>query len=299
MDNLQIDEGTASKYAATDEVTSGVHVPKVKIIDGTPASTNAAIVDSSGNLQVETTNPSIAGTAGTPNSGVLSVQGITSGTTLAVTEASAAAIKTAAELIDDAVYVDDADWTDSTSKHLLVGGLYQSTPQSITDGDVGPFQVDANGRQIAKLAANSGVDIGDVDVLSLPALTVAKGIQWSHVSNFYTTAQTSADIVAASGAMVFYIGRITVTSNFNTSQAGRTTVQIYFGTGAVGDTVKHVFRGTFITVPGAGLESYPGAVIGNGAAPFIISAASDALKITTTTSGTHCGIAVSIDYIRV
>jgi len=45
----------------------------------------------------------------------------------------------------DAVYVDDANWTDGSSKHMLVGGLYQSTPQSITDGDVGPFQVDADG----------------------------------------------------------------------------------------------------------------------------------------------------------
>jgi len=46
---------------------------------------------------------------------------------------------------DSAIYVDDADWTDGSSKHMLVGGLYQSSPQSITDGDVGPFQVDADG----------------------------------------------------------------------------------------------------------------------------------------------------------
>jgi hypothetical protein len=46
---------------------------------------------------------------------------------------------------NDSIYVDDADWTDSTSKHTLVGGLYQSSPQTITDGDVGPFQVDADG----------------------------------------------------------------------------------------------------------------------------------------------------------
>jgi hypothetical protein len=57
---------------------------------------------------------------------------------------------TALQLIDDAVYADDADWTDGASKHVLVGGLYQSTPQSITDGDVGPIQLDANGRQLVK-----------------------------------------------------------------------------------------------------------------------------------------------------
>ncbi len=47
-----------------------------------------------------------------------------------------------------AVYVDDADWTDGSSSHLLMGGLYQSTMQTITDGDVGPLQVDSNGRVI-------------------------------------------------------------------------------------------------------------------------------------------------------
>ena len=44
---------------------------------------------------------------------------------------------------NESVYADDANWTDSTSKHTLVGGIYQSTPQSITDGDTGPLQVNA------------------------------------------------------------------------------------------------------------------------------------------------------------
>ena len=65
---------------------------------------------------------------------------------------------TALQLIDDAVYVDDADWTDSTSKHLLVGGLFQGTPQTITDGDVGPFQVTANGYLIVSVNGTVTVD---------------------------------------------------------------------------------------------------------------------------------------------
>lgn len=258
-DDLTLDEGAGAKKAATDEVVAGRHIPWVKIASGTDDATDGAIVDASGNLQVEVTNGSIAGTAGTPNAGVLSVQGVGSGTTLPVTEASAAAIKTAAEaiaaavategdalgdgvllqgddgtdrtnvlvdtsghvqvdvlsapsttvtathldvrhlnttddavvvadggntitvdnggtfavqaaqataanlncteasasaiktaaeLIDDAVYVDDADWTDNTSKHILTGGLYQSAPHTVTDGDVSPMQVDVGGRTI-------------------------------------------------------------------------------------------------------------------------------------------------------
>jgi len=146
-------------------------------------------------------------------------------THLATIAGDTTAIETATQLIDDMIYVDDADWTDSTSKHALVGGLYQSTPQTVTDGDVAPFNITANGalhvsdaggsltvdgtvavtnaditsiktaveildnaisgtemqvdvvaalpagtNAIGKLAANSGVDIGDVDVTSLPAL---------------------------------------------------------------------------------------------------------------------------------
>jgi len=77
---------------------------------------------------------------------------------------------TALQLIDDAVYADDADWTDGSSKHILVGGLFQSTPQTITDGDVGPLQVDTNGNLITVLGAAipaGSNNIGDVDVLSV------------------------------------------------------------------------------------------------------------------------------------
>ena len=82
---------------------------------------------------------------------------------------------TAITSLDKSVYVDDADWTDDTSSHTLVGGVYQSSPHTVTNGDVSPFGVDVNGnivlgtgaKAIGKLAANSGVDIGDVDVTSV------------------------------------------------------------------------------------------------------------------------------------
>lgn len=61
-----------------------------------------------------------------------------------------------------AVYADDADWTDGSSKHMLVGGLYQSSPQSITDGDVGPLQVNSNGNLIIDVV-NGGVLESAVD----------------------------------------------------------------------------------------------------------------------------------------
>jgi hypothetical protein len=71
----------------------------------------------------------------------------------------------------ESVYVDDADWTDSTSSHTLVGGLYQSTPQTITDGDTGPLQVNANGNLIVDLSATDNAVL-DAMVVDLAAMEV-------------------------------------------------------------------------------------------------------------------------------
>ena len=66
-------------------------------------------------------------------------------------------------------YQDDANWTDGSSKHLLVGGLYQSSMQSVTDGDVAPFQVDANG--VLKVSPSTGSEF-QVDIVSAPTIIV-------------------------------------------------------------------------------------------------------------------------------
>jgi len=84
---------------------------------------------------------------------------------------------------NDSIYVDDADWTDSTSKHTLVGGLYQSTPQTITDGDTGPLQVNANGNLIVDLSAtdNAVLDAMVVDLAAMETLLTAANVD--HAAN--------------------------------------------------------------------------------------------------------------------
>lgn len=59
------------------------------------------------------------------------------------TSTQGASIVTAVELIDDAVYVDDADWTADTSKHVLVGGVTQVATTANADGDVTPLTTNA------------------------------------------------------------------------------------------------------------------------------------------------------------
>tara|TARA_R110002020_G_scaffold63215_6_gene169026 strand:+ start:3614 stop:4546 length:933 start_codon:yes stop_codon:yes gene_type:complete len=83
----------------------------------------------------------------------------------------------------DSIYVDDADWSDGSSKHTLVGGLYQSSPQSITDGDVGPFQVDVNGRLGVALSPtdNAVLDAMVVDLAAMEVLLTAANVD--HAAN--------------------------------------------------------------------------------------------------------------------
>ncbi len=168
------------------------------------------IVADGADLLTNTTFNAAFGTAGTADTQVLSVQGIASMTALvvdgsAVTQpvsgtvtANLSAtdnavldnIETAVELIDDAVYADDADWTDGSSKHVLTGGLYQSSPQSITDGDVGPIQVDSNGNQVTTTARKSltgsaptSSSVAATSGSALASNSSRKGAYFKNVSN--------------------------------------------------------------------------------------------------------------------
>ena len=94
---------------------------------------------------------------------------------------------------DDSIYVDDANWTDSTSKHTLVGGLYQSSPQTITDGDVGPLQVNSSGNLIVDLSAtdNAVLDAMVVDLAALEVLSIAANVD--HAANEVLLGTIDAD----------------------------------------------------------------------------------------------------------
>ena len=156
-DNLTLNAGTGGATLAADDI-GGTHHQRVKIqygADGSATDVSDAsplpVDDAGGSLTVDNAHLTALGGAisgtevqvdivasaavpVTDNSGSLTVD---NGGTFAV-QVDGDAL-TALQLIDDAVYADDADWTDGTSKHLLVGGLYQSSEQSITDGDVGPL----------------------------------------------------------------------------------------------------------------------------------------------------------------
>jgi len=191
---LQGDDGTDRKNVAVDATTGYIQTDVATLPSTTFVAEGGALglgvllqgddgtdrhnvaVDASGFLRVDLAEQS-------------------DGTALVVQENGAAL--TALQLIDNAIYLDDADWTDSTSSHMLVGGVYQSTLQTVTDGDVAPIQVDVGGcvilgtsaKAIGKLAANTGVDIGDVDVTS-----IVPGVAATNLGKAEDAAHSSGDV---------------------------------------------------------------------------------------------------------
>ena len=100
-------------------------------------------------------------------------------------------IQTAVELLDDAIYADDANWSDGSSKHMLVGGLYESSEQSVTDGDVAPLSI--NDKGMLK------IDIKEVGGVNSHWFTASTGSATSAAhpaTTSYSTGDTGLGIMA-------------------------------------------------------------------------------------------------------
>ena len=138
---------------------------KVDIVSGAEYAEDSSHTDAdTGNFVLGVRNDALAALGGTDGDYV----------PFQMNASGALYVEVASSSLDDSVYVDDADWTDSSSKHTLVGGLYQSSPQSITDGDTGPLQVNANGNLIVDLSAtdNAVLDAMVVDLAAMEALLI-------------------------------------------------------------------------------------------------------------------------------
>lgn len=94
-------------------------------------------------------------------------------------------IRTALEIIDDVIFVDDGDWSATLSKHALIGGVYQASPGSITDGDTGPLRLNVNGAAhvavqgsatVAGDVANDGMDSGNPVKIGAKATNSVEGL---------------------------------------------------------------------------------------------------------------------------
>ena len=185
-DNVEADAGSGGATFATDDI-GGVHYPRTKIALG---AANAVDMDLDSGQQTMANSVPVA--IASDQSAVTVAQATAAN--LNVTEASAAAIKTAVEIIDNAISGAEMQ-VDIVTSALPTGAATSAKQDTIIghvdgiegllttiDGDTGTLagavsglemQVDVVGalpagtNAIGKLAANSGVDIGDVDVTSV------------------------------------------------------------------------------------------------------------------------------------
>jgi len=104
-------------------------------------------------------------------------------------------------LLRDAVYIDDADWNDGASKHMLTGGVYRSGGHTITDGDTGPFAVDSQGRLQVELSPtdNAVLDAMVVDLAAIEVLLTAANVD--HAANEVLLASIDNDLGAIRAAV--------------------------------------------------------------------------------------------------
>lgn len=136
--------GTASVTQATDDVSS-VHYPIVKLADGTADATT--VIKAAGGVEANALRVTVA----SDSTGVLTVKQATAGN-LNMTEASASAIKTSVELMDDAVYIDDTSThATGTSKGLLMMAAATPTDTAVNANDIGAIGMTLNRAQFVSV----------------------------------------------------------------------------------------------------------------------------------------------------
>lgn len=164
-------------------------------------------------VSVSGTDGTNARTLKTDTSGELQIDVLTSALpTGASTLAEQQTQTTALQLIDDVIYVDDADWTADTSKHALVGSVTQVAPTANTDGDVAPLISDAL-RQLRVAALESDLATAGT----------------AHVKKYYTNAGAVTDgiIWSPAAGKRWFLTHLSI----NVSAAATVTIEDDLGAG--------------------------------------------------------------------
>ena len=134
-------------------------------------------------------------------------------------------------------------WGGVRAKLKLISNTHHAQEVAIAAGET--VGLAAGTAAIGKLAANSGVDIGDVDVTSLPALVAGTALigkvivdvpllPWS-ANGDYTGAQTNTSLKAAHATLAHYITDIVVTND----STAAITVKLLDGSGGANLTGTH------------------------------------------------------------
>lgn len=261
-DNVAITEGSGTTIA-TDDVST-VHYQKVKLVDGT-ADSSAAIPGSAtdGLLVNLGTNNDVAATLSAETTKVIGTVNVAASQTIAVTqstasslnctEASASAIKTSVELMDDSIIADDAAFTPATTKLQIAGfTLDDTSTDTVDEGDAGAARITADRKQIVQIGDSGALDVkgggsktdtSDQAVMAAGGAGVYNYLQWVTVynasaTNTFANVKDGSTVVAvlplpAYGGAIFQPARAirgTANTAWNVAAgAGVTTAHFYGG----------------------------------------------------------------------
>jgi|3_EtaG_2_1085321.scaffolds.fasta_scaffold15829_2 hypothetical protein len=93
-----------------------------------------------------------------------------------------------------AVYTDNADW-DGSSKHMLIGGVRNDTPNDITDGDTGPLAVSSAGAVHIHDGGNSiTVDNAGTFAVQSAVTSIVPGTGATNLGKVEDTLHNSGDV---------------------------------------------------------------------------------------------------------
>src|SRR4249920_1918975 len=197
-DNKTIDNGSLSDFiAATDEI-GGVDYQRVKLVDGTDGSTAEIQGTAANGLEVDVTRiaagAKIQLTDGTSDATVRNLAA-NDALNVAIVDGSGNQVTSFAGS-GGTSSTDDADFTRGSTAGTPIMGVYESSPGSITDGDMGIGAVDINGRlkvsvdastlDVAHDAADSGnpVKVGSKAANALPT-AVANNDRANAISDLF------------------------------------------------------------------------------------------------------------------
>jgi hypothetical protein len=227
MQNPRVFDGDSG---AGTEYTLGV-IPRIPASGGSIPLVGGSGVDAAGALRVSLAT-NVALPAGTAILGKVGIDQTTPGTTNLV--ALTAETTKIIGVVQGAVASAAAD----SGNPLKVGGKYNASPITLTDGNRGDAQLDVNGYLKVNVATATGLaqgstTSGQTGSLVMGAVTTA--------APSYTTAQTSPLSLDTSGNLRVSTGTVTVTAtNLSTNIAQMNGVTVLMGNGASGTGAQRV-----------------------------------------------------------
>lgn len=235
------------------------------------------------------------GTAGSAATGVVTVQGIASGTVIPISSTST---NTITAVLSGATGGGGASGTADAGNPVKIGGKYNSTPVTFTDGNRTDLQMDVNGYIKTNCATGCSGGTSDVDDgtiasgqttgLSLGLNQVFDGTNWKRFT-IGTAGTASAQVVTIQGIGSMTPILATVTGTATVSQATGTNLHMVCDSGCSSSTApadnSAFTAGTTSSSPMSGFYQSTPSALTDGRVGAVGLSATRAMRTTLESAG--------------